>query len=84
MSSADPAALLLESLRDAPDTVPEGWHTAADWCERLGYSRPHTNRLIGEAVKRGQWEQRKFRVKSGNRPGLYPELHYRPLPTVAP
>ena len=78
MSSADPAMMLLESLKDGPEEVPEGWKTAIEWGEVLGFSRPHTNRLIGDAVRAGKWEVRKFRIRTANR-GLYLTPHYRPV-----
>lgn len=59
-----------------PDIVPPGYHTANDLADKLGKNRNSINRQLGELVKAGRAEVKKFRVMNGQR-GLYPTPHYR-------
>jgi len=61
-----------------PDTIPPGYHTAVELADTLGKNRNSINRQLGELVKAGRAEVKKFRIQTGQR-GLYPTPHYRLL-----
>ncbi len=61
-----------------PDEVPPGYHTANQLADKLAKNRNSINRQLGELVKAGRAEVKKFRIQTGQR-GLYPTPHYRLL-----
>jgi hypothetical protein len=61
-----------------PDEVPTGYYTAVELADTLGKNRNSINRQLGELVKTGRAEVKKFRIQTGQR-GLYPTPHYRLL-----
>jgi hypothetical protein len=67
------AVAALEALRTiqralaAPriESVPKGWLTSQQWADAWGKSRPHTNRLLADAVRAGVMECRTYVVTNG-------------------
>ncbi len=47
------------------DTVPPGWFTAAQLCEKLGKPRGSMGRMLVNAVEQGRCERKMFRVNVG-------------------
>lgn len=66
------------SATETVDLVPPGWRTTRQWAELEGMSRSEAGRMIKHLVESGQWEARKFRIKTGSK--VYPVPHSRPIP----
>ena len=59
------------------DTVPPGWFTTTQLCEKLGKPRGSMGRMLVNAVEQGRCERKMFRVNVGAFARSTP--HYRLL-----
>ena len=66
---------LRDSVKGAPDVVPDEWRSTAQCAKDLGLSVSYTSKILRAGIKDGTVETRKFRVNAGTR--IYPTPHFR-------
>lgn len=67
---------LLALRQGKPDTVPAGHLTTEQWGEKWKISKHVANDLIRMAIKAKLMGSKKYRIKAGQREGLFPIAHY--------
>jgi hypothetical protein len=59
----------------AAEAVPAGWFTVAELADEIKRDRSTVSQRMGDMVKRGKAEMKRFRIVTGR--GVYPVPHYR-------
>lgn len=57
------------------EKVPDGWHTCVDLAAKMGLSRVTLSRKLGDAIRNGRAEVKKFVITTGA--VTRPVPHYR-------
>lgn len=69
-------AYLRQAFRaNQAEPVPEGWYTADEWAKLMGCGGSEARKVIRHFRAKGEFEQKRFRIESGDR--VYPVPHYR-------
>lgn len=76
--SAIDAALADLDEKGTADSVPAEWKTVDEWSRLQNKSNTTTSRKLRKLVNDGRWEQKLFRISTGER--IYPVPHYRKKP----
>lgn len=72
-------ARLVSLAKGEPDVVPSGHRTSEQWAALWGKSLAQAQALIRAGLRAKLLASVKYRIASGNRPGLYPVVHYYEL-----